>query len=864
MKRLLTVLLFFLGSCAAFATHQRAGEITYEHVSGLTYRFTILTYTYTPSAADRPELEILWGDGTSSVVPRNSKVNMANDISRNIYIAEHTFPTTGTYAVSLEDPNRNDGIINIPNSVNIPFYLETVLIINPFLGANSSPQLLNPPIDDGCLHHLYYHNPGAYDADGDSLSYSLVTCRGYDGEDIPGYALPQASSYIRIDPQTGDLIWDSPVMQGEYNIAIMIKEWRHGVLIGSVIRDMQITIIPCNNEPPTIHTIEDTCITAGDTLRFDVTATDPNSTSVALTATSGIFQLAQHHATFTTAQGPPPVTGHFWWETSCEHVQLSPYSILFKAADNGPQVNLSAYKTVLVTVVAPPPENLVALPVGNTIQLSWDSHTCTNVAGYAIYRRNGSYEFEPDLCETGLPGYTGYRLIGYCNNWQDCHFTDDGSGLPLYHGTEYCYRVVAFFDDGSESYVSDEACTLLHNDVPRITHVDIDETDSENGIILLKWLKASELDTIQYPGPHYEYHLYRGTSPNPYENALIHTSNSLDDTTFTDIQLNTQDLTYYYQVELWAQVNDSMVLAGTSDMASSVRLSITPADRALQLQWNEQVPWTNVKYVIYRQNADLHTFDSIAVVGKDTLSYLDQNLQNGQNYCYYVKACGSYFAPDTIAPFHNRSQRNCAVPADLTPPEVPALTVTTDCQSVDLSWSFSSDSAYLDIHQYYIYYKPTYDDDYVIIDSFYYDESCYPASCHRQLSDLPFVVGCFTIAAIDTAGNLSARAAETCFDGENCASYQLPNIITPNGDGYNDELIPFPYENVAGVEFYLYNRWGRLVFKTTDTDIHWDGKDMYSHRESSDGTYYYVCKVKYHTLTGLATRDLNGTITVIR
>jgi len=47
--------------------------------------------------------------------------------------------------MTMEDPNRNAGIINIPNSVNIPFFLETTLVINPFLGNNNSPELLNPP-----------------------------------------------------------------------------------------------------------------------------------------------------------------------------------------------------------------------------------------------------------------------------------------------------------------------------------------------------------------------------------------------------------------------------------------------------------------------------------------------------------------------------------------------------------------------------------------------------------------------------------------------------------------------------------------------------------------------------------------------
>ena len=186
--RLLGVLLLLLVPGMLFATHQRAGEISYTYVSGLTYEFTITTYTYTPSPADRPEIDVSWGDGTTSTIERYQKINLENNISKNVYITQHTFSAVGTFHVTFEDPNRNAGIINIPSSVEIPFFIETIVVINPFIGGNSSPQLMTPPIDNGCTNVIYYHNPGAYDPDGDSLSYSVISCRGYDGEDDLGFS----------------------------------------------------------------------------------------------------------------------------------------------------------------------------------------------------------------------------------------------------------------------------------------------------------------------------------------------------------------------------------------------------------------------------------------------------------------------------------------------------------------------------------------------------------------------------------------------------------------------------------------------------------------------------------------------------
>ena len=250
MKKILLFIAAIFLQIHVFATHERAGEITYRHIEGLTYEITITTYTYAPSPADRPELEIKWGDGTSSIIPRDNYIDLTPFIRRNIYIGSHTFSGPATYTISLEDPNRNYGIINIPNSVNIPFYIETQLVINPFLGNNNSVVLLNPPLDYGCVDRLYVHNPGAYDPDGDSLSYKLVQCKGAGGLPIPGFEFPQASNSFSIDPVTGDLVWDKPVLQGEYNVAFIIEEWREGQRIGYVTRDLQRKIIACANNPP--------------------------------------------------------------------------------------------------------------------------------------------------------------------------------------------------------------------------------------------------------------------------------------------------------------------------------------------------------------------------------------------------------------------------------------------------------------------------------------------------------------------------------------------------------------------------------------------------------------------------------------
>src|SRR5690554_5862781 len=145
----ISIILSFSFMQAVFATHNRAGEITYRQISANTYEITIVTYTYTPSAANeyRGQLPIDWGDGTMSYVQRVEEINLPDNYSKNTYVAQHTYPGPGVYKIVMEDPNRNLGIKNIFDSVNIPFSISTTLKIDPILGGNNTPILLNPPLD---------------------------------------------------------------------------------------------------------------------------------------------------------------------------------------------------------------------------------------------------------------------------------------------------------------------------------------------------------------------------------------------------------------------------------------------------------------------------------------------------------------------------------------------------------------------------------------------------------------------------------------------------------------------------------------------------------------------------------------------
>jgi len=845
---------------AGFATHQRAGEITYKHINGLTYEFTIITYTYTPSPADRPEIEVFWGDHSNSIIQRNSKVSVGKDISKNIYRTTHTFSSAGVYSVTFEDPNRNAGIMNIPNSVNIPFFIETIVVINPFLGPNNSAILQNPPLDNGCVGVSYYHNVGAFDPDGDSLSYKLIDCRGLDGLPIPKYVLPQASQYITIDEVTGDLVWETPLMQGEYNIAIQISEYRKGQFMGSVVRDMQITIAACNNKPPQII-CSDTCVLAGSLLYLDITVHDITSTQDTLTGTGAPFSMPISPAIPINVSGKPPLYAEFIWQTVCEHIKKTPYQIVLKAKDNGPQVHLSSFKTVNISVIAPPLQNLTVTNIKNSILLEWDDYNCSNAKEIHIYKKTEPSDFEPALCETGIPPNTGFQLLAKVNA-SNTNYLDDGTITPLVHGREYCYRIVAVFYEDAESIASNEACASIALDAPMITRVDIEQTSENEGKLFLSWLPPVEIDSLYFPGPEYEYKIFRSNNTmNLFE--YFKSTYSLQDTSLLDQSLNTQSIQYNYKVELWGEnKNGFLEKMEISDPASSIFLSVFETDKRLQLSWNEQVPWKNEAYIMERFNEITQQFDSIAITNNSF--YEDLGLANGTTYCYFVKSVGKYGIPDRIAPLYNRSQTACGTPIDNVPPDTPAIEITTDCKTVTFLWNFPNVDSYLDAAQYYIYYQPNYQTSFSCIDSFSNHSTCFPAPCAHIIQNLPSITGCYTMLIKDEAGNYSEMTKKLCFDVNECNPYSLPNVFTPDGDGINDTWYPFPYTNVKKINLEVYDRWGKLVFKTEDPDIHWDGKDRQTHRPLPEGSYYYGCDIYLYTLEGIKKKFLNGIVMILR
>lgn len=204
-------------------------------------------------------------------------------------------PSSCIYNIEWYTCCRNAAITNISYGSGGIYTGATT--INLGIGCNSSPQFANPPVPYICNGQPFTFNQGAFDADGDSLSYSLGPCLSNAGTSVlynPGYTATQPLGpgwNVTINPVTGDInILPTPGSIEVAVICVYVTEWRGGVQIGQVVRDMQVTVIPCpSNTVPTHNLVGVTggsiigprtvqaC--AGSNVCMDIRLFDPDSTT---------------------------------------------------------------------------------------------------------------------------------------------------------------------------------------------------------------------------------------------------------------------------------------------------------------------------------------------------------------------------------------------------------------------------------------------------------------------------------------------------------------------------------------------------------------------------------------------------------
>ncbi|MBW7912791.1 MAG: gliding motility-associated C-terminal domain-containing protein [Taibaiella sp.] len=106
------------------------------------------------------------------------------------------------------------------------------------------------------------------------------------------------------------------------------------------------------------------------------------------------------------------------------------------------------------------------------------------------------------------------------------------------------------------------------------------------------------------------------------------------------------------------------------------------------------------------------------------------------------------------------------------------------------------------------------------------------------------------IVAVENVCGIFSDTINIGFEECNCRPY-IASAFSPNNDGHNDKISPRIFCPAGNYKFVIANRWGNVVFNTTNPLEKWDG--TYKGTQADIGTYFY-----YYKITGPDGKEYNG------
>ena len=274
MKNLLIIVLILFISFSARSSHLMGGEIVvqndqvgqyeifltlYRDVTGVLLNSNQTLKVYDSggnqvstiiSTLDSSAFHPVFGIPNMSLLPNNC-------YDTEVYFYSAIFPCfiPGNYTVTWNNCCRNPSIANLINPGALSMFLDCNFTVD-LSSTTSSPYFLSPPIVCVPVNNPWQYNPLPFDEESDSLSWSLDIPYDYvsgsfpNGYPIFGYTPPPAFSGgdLTINPFTGELSWTASIV-GNYVYTVICEEYRNGLKLGEIRRDMQFIVLPNGNLP---------------------------------------------------------------------------------------------------------------------------------------------------------------------------------------------------------------------------------------------------------------------------------------------------------------------------------------------------------------------------------------------------------------------------------------------------------------------------------------------------------------------------------------------------------------------------------------------------------------------------------------
>jgi gliding motility-associated-like protein len=395
-----------------------------------------------------------------------------------------------------------------------------------------------------------------------------------------------------------------------------------------------------------------------------------------------------------------------------------------------------------------------------------------------------------------------------------------------------------------------------------------------------------KLDTSVYKAP-YQYRLKRTEGQTGSQFAEVGITS---DTLFVDKALNTTDKAYRYQVDFYYTSNGTLKLLDSPTPASSVRLQAQTAVKSVKLSWTAIVPWSNdfqvhrVYRETYKGSGKFNQISDVSVAGPSTYQFtdigtdfipadgkIDVSLSADSTYCYYVQTVGRYGEGLPAMRIENASQKVCVKPlAVLNPPCAPVLEVTvpdcgiqtSNCESIAVSNALTwkpvvSGTCDPNIEKYRVYGAKSAAGPFVKL---------------AETETLSYVdknllshIACYYVVAVNSGGIESPKSNVVCAD--NCPSFDLPNLFSPNGDGKNDVFqAMYCPRFVKQLDAKIVDRYGVLVYEYAGalSGFGWNGRSM-SGQALAAGTYFYTVDVEFDVVDAMkAKKQLKGWLELVK
>lgn len=386
MKKILLFLLsvFFISS--ADATHLMGGQITVSQISGLQYEIKMTLYRDTSgipiaSTADFTITDLATSTQQILNVPHSGAQAFINGVELYDYIGTFTFPAAGEYSITRQECCRNGAILNMSSPLGEDLHLRTVVTVDA-ASANSTPVFLNPPVTLAQKNSLYIYNPLPFDADGDSITWSMEIPLGFGGDTVAGYTLPQGASSnpFTLNNLNGEITW-MPDSNGHWEASFLVEEFRGGVKTGEIRRDMQIIVVDdtTNWFPMVINTTswpQDALGNFSINLQpntpffMNIQATQGDNDLMDLTVQGEPMIQVTNPAQFVLTNNIPGlIEGSLNWTPSTQQMRTAPYLMTVRAFEYHNNYVFTNDRTVM-------------LRVGNATGISEDENILSNTQVY--------------------------------------------------------------------------------------------------------------------------------------------------------------------------------------------------------------------------------------------------------------------------------------------------------------------------------------------------------------------------------------------------------------------------------------------------------------------------------------------------